>query len=112
MHRKHIMHRNQAHRRAERLALCVQQWKVFAALEKFFKRSRRKQLLKRIFTAWRADARETAYEKWALQATQELHTLQFKRKMFHGWRRRTMFLGWNNPMIHLLEQEAQVQFLV
>jgi multidrug efflux pump subunit AcrA (membrane-fusion protein) len=108
MHRKSIMRRNQARRRMEKLALCLQQWKVFAALEKYFKRSRRKQLLKRVFTAWRDDAKESAYERWAERATQELHTLQFKRKMFHAWRGRTMFLAWNSPMVGLLEQEARV----
>lgn len=111
IHRKHIMYRNQAHRREESLVQCMQRWKVFTVLEKFFQRSRRKQVLKRCFSAWKADAQEVAYEKWAVIATKELHLMQFKRKIFRAWRQGTVFLSWNSPVLRLLEGEATVHFL-
>jgi hypothetical protein len=111
IHRCRIIHSNDAHRRVERLKQCLQQWKVFAALEKFFKQSHRKVLLRRVFRAWRTEARETAFDNWALVATKELHTLQFKRKYFQSWRRGTMFLYWNNPMVLMWEHDAQRHYL-
>lgn len=111
MGRKHIMHTNLAHRRYEQLTLCMQQWKLYTVLEKLFTKSRRRLLLSKIFKAWRSEARESAYDKWALKATTQLHTLQFKRKMFVAWKRHTMFLQWNNPMVLLWEQEACAHFM-
>lgn len=109
--RKRVMYTNQAHRRHEQLVLCMQQWKLYTVLEKLFTRSHRRLMLSRTFKAWRTEARESAYDKWALLATKELHTLQFKRKMFLAWKRHTMFLQWNNPMLLLWEQEASSHYL-
>lgn len=111
LHRCQVMHLNQSRRRIEYLQKCLQQWKVYAALEKYFKQSHKRVLLRRVFRAWRAEARETALDNWALVATKELHTLQFKRKFFQAWRRGTMFLYWNNPMVLLWEQDADTHYL-
>eukprot|EP01032_Pedospumella_encystans_P007766 gene7766-9274_t len=110
LHRCRVAHLNVSRRRRESLTQCMVQWKVYAALEKYFKQSHRRVLLRRVFRAWRTEARETAYENWALLATQELHVLQFKRKFFHAWRKSTCFLYWHNPMVVMYEQQAQQHF--
>lgn len=110
LHRCRVARLNVARRRREVLNQCMVQWKVYAALEKYFKQSHRRVLLRRVFRAWRTEARDTAYENWALVATKELHVLQFKRKFFRAWRHNTCFLYWHNPMVVLYEQQATQHF--
>jgi hypothetical protein len=73
--RRYLMHVNTRRRRVETLALCMQQWKVFAALEKLFTQCRRKKWMKSVFRAWKKDAQESAFDSWAVVATNELHQL-------------------------------------
>jgi hypothetical protein len=111
MSRRYVMHANVARRRKETLAMCVQQWKVFAALEKYFTQAHRTLLLRHTFTGWRQYAQELSFDRDAANKIAGLHVLQFKRKIFRAWKKTTLFMDWNNPVVRLWEQGACAHFM-
>lgn len=80
---------------------------LHTVLEKLFKKSRRRVLLKRTFREWANHTKNALFESWALEATEKLKCKQFLRKHFMRWKSTITFLGWNCIRVLQLEGMAK-----
>jgi len=105
------MHSHTIKRRQESLTNCINQWKLYAALEIQFNKANRNLIIKKIFHAWKYYTKDIVYDKWAMIVTNDLHKMQFIRKIFKAWKQKVIFLDWNNLLLLNWEKIADKHYL-
>lgn len=104
VYRSGIMKRNQARRRRELLILSFTRMKVFAALGKLFKRSRRKHLFRLLVGTLKVNVEIARREQKVQLRIGAWKNKELLRRIVVAWKQETLFVGWNRPEI--LQQEA------
>jgi hypothetical protein len=110
--RRRIMDANDSKRRTEIIALILARWKVYAAIERMCKSSRRRKLLKSTFTSWRATVNDALFERKADQMIAKHKERKIMKKVFSAWQSQTCYLEWSSDRLQILETFALRHYMM
>jgi hypothetical protein len=95
LHRAHVKRWNLHKRQWESGRLCFARWKVFIALEKYFKKCLKKRISQKYFKFWKIYLNHHRDVKRADAFHETLKEKRILKKMFNNWKKSSILLPWD-----------------
>jgi hypothetical protein len=106
LYRHRFMVRCIESRQLETKVILFSRWKVYSALERHFRRMRRRRLLRMVFDLIRAHRDACRWQRWALTASRTFGEKQEVRRVFGAWKKQCMFLEWSSQYLKVAERRG------
>jgi hypothetical protein len=103
LYRTQVKKWNFEKRQWESARLCLARWKVFTALEKYFKKCFLKRLTQKYFNSWREFLCQQRAVKRADAFFVTLTERRILRKMLMDWRKHCILLPWDTQELRSVE---------